>query len=255
MKTKNKKGVIVTFGIVALVLFIGVMYQGQPEPEWQIGDRGYSPEKRAYGTVGDIFEPFDMIDICYDKGYCQQSSLSNPGLIKWNNSKYMEIDEFPIYPSPVLGWYAESFKPYHAHPPINDIQSYCIEVYGNYRDRFTCYTKTDVEMVYYPISALDVTVWKWQKILDTKSNINKTVAKSRKVSQNYGDYDPINHSLLKSWMGYYGMTYNNRSLAIDDFNEIKSNELFMTKYCSVYGYAGYDRKEGCYRVLDTGEKA
>lgn len=232
--------IVTAIGGVSIYLWL------QPELECQTGDRVFVPDERAYGNIESVYEYNSIVSIGYDDGHSQQHSFS--GVIKTNGLRYFEIRDFPIYPLSIPWQYAESFKSYHAHPPINDIKGYCIDVYGNYSDRFTCYTETDDEIVYYPVTVLDVTVWKLQNVLDNKTNLNKTIVKSRKASQSYHNYTTINYPLLKDWMDYYGLKYNNCSLVIDDFDEIKNNGVFMSEYCSIYGYGGYDRGQGCYRV-------
>lgn len=249
---KNKFVISIIFLVIMVTVIGGIsiyMWLQQPEPYLQAGDRVFYPDARKYGYVEYSWDWPDYLPtgIHYDDG-TNSPQISAKSVKKLNDTKYWEIADFPMYPSPVRGWYAESFKSYHAHPPINDIEGYCIDVYGNYSDRFTCYIETDEEIVYYPVSVLNVVVWKLQKVLDDKDNLNKTIIKSRKESQSYHNYTTINYPLLKAWMDYYGLKYNNRSLAIDDFDEIKNNSMFMSEYCSVYGFSGYDRGRGCYRI-------
>lgn len=242
------KEILGTFLILALVITISqILFYGPTEPTtFSAGDRVFVLNEREYGNIEDVYEFTTTVGVCYDNGKWQQHSFSD--IIKLNDSRYLEIGDFLVYPLSIPGWYAESFKSYHAHPPINDIKSYCVDAYGGYKDRFTCYSETDEEIVYFSVGVVDVTIWKLQKTLDNKTNLNKHIDKTRKASQNYHNYTTINYFLLRDWLNYYGLKYNNQSVNPEDFDEIKSNTVFMNEYCSIYGYAGYDKKRGCYRV-------
>lgn len=245
---KNKYAYLILFLVILGIVICGVSKYLwlQPEPYIQVGDRVFVLDERAYGNIEDVFEWTGTVGISYDSGNRQQHSFS--GIIKLNDSRYLEISDFSVYPLSIPWRYVESFKSYHANPPTNDIKGYCIDVYGGYKDRFTCYSETDEETVYFSVDVVDVSVWKLQKTLDNKTNLDKSTTKSRKSSQDYHDYIAIDYTLLEGWMDYYGLKYNNRSLVIEDFDEIKKNAEFMSEYCSIYGYSGYDRGRGCYRV-------
>ena len=251
------------------------------EPYWHDGDRCYIPDLREHGTVElDLYGNWGIywgiywwsVKLDYSNyyigGYVSfkpsgryflspdgpplvlSRQLNDTGrILKVNNSKYLEITDCPGYPSPVRQRYANSVSIHHAHPPIDDIKGYCIDKHGNYAGGISCYAKTNDEIVYYEVTGLDLTIWKLQNILDNKSNLNTPMPKVRKSTQRYQNFTEIDYTLLKSWMDCYNLTYNNQSLALADFGEIKNNTPFMSEYCSTYGYSGYDVKGSCYRVV------
>lgn len=237
--------------LIVVVLYSMFMSSLAPPPTFEPGDRVFVYDQRMYGNISTVYDytisnnkRIQSLDIVYDDGHSQQRSFG--GIIKLNESMYLNISEFPAYPLSIRWQYRESFRGYHAHPPIRDIKSYCEEVYGVYKDRFTCRKITKEEIIDFPVRVSDVHVWKIQEMLDNATM--RQIRKYRKASQEYHNYSNIEYSLLRDWMEFYNLTYNNSSLNINDFNEIKNNTIFMTEYCSVYGYAGYDIERGCYRV-------
>lgn len=215
--------------------------------QWHVGDRVYVPEERLYGNI------CSDSNVCYDVGWEQTKPFSE--LIKINNSKYYDIKDFSVYPSPLMNEYEQRFNDLRTDFPTDDEIGYCNDVYGigTYKGvANTCqtYTENATEKVYYnhQINALIVFEWKLQKILDNKSNLNITVKKTRESTQSFINITAINYTLLKGWMDYYQIKYNNKSLSEKDFDEIKHNVPFMMQYCAVYGYTGYD-ENGCYRLV------
>jgi len=241
-------GILLLGGLFAIMISLmcyGILVQ---KPYISVGDRVFEPNEMKYGYVVTAFDWPDHLptNVRFDDGNGAQVPAKR--LIKVNGSKYLQIGEFSIYPTPLRNWYANRFEGWHCKPPIADIKNYCEAMYGNYSNRYSCYKKTDNEIIYYDVVALNVTLWKWQGMIDNTSNMYKEVLKTRNANQNYRDYEAINYALLCSWMNHYGLRYNNRSLHIDDFDEIKRNVVFMCQYCRIYGYTGYDEYRGCYRV-------
>lgn len=279
---KGAVGVMLLSVLAVLIYFLAggsVIGDIQLSPEkeeayWQPGDRCYVPDMRQHGTVELHYSEWGVYlwSVELDNGHSfgghflpppngyfytsdspslelSRQLIGTGGVLKVNNSKYLKIADSPAYPSPLLRWYANSVSTWHAHPPIDDIKGYCIAKYGNYAGGISCYTETDDEVVYYEVTGLDLTVWKLQNLLDNKSNLNKPTLKVRKSTQSYQNHTEIDYTLLKSWMDYYNLTYNNQSLVFADFGEIKNNTPFMSEYCSIYGYSGYDGKCSiCYRA-------
>ncbi len=70
------------------------------------------------------------------------------------------------------------------------------------------------------VNAKIMTLWRLPHILDTKlySPMTKIVLEP---NQEVIVYTLINYNLLRGWLDYYNLTYNNHSLDIGDFDELK----------------------------------
>lgn len=252
----KKERIVALLAFIIGCIVIGYIIVGEvslllellPQPYLRSGDRVYDSNECKYGYVTTAFDWPEHLptNVRFDVGGGRQVPAKS--LIKINNSQYLELSDFPIYPSPLHSWYADSFESWHCNPPINDIKGYCEDMYGNYSNRYTCYMKSDDEIVYYSVIALNVSIWRIQKVLNNKTNLNRDIIKKRKAHQKYHNFSAIEFSLLRNWMDYYGLVYDNHSLRIENFDEIKNNTIFMNQYCTLYGYAGYDIKRGCYRT-------